>query len=353
MDSYAFTATKTLLVAATLLSGLSISNDSFGQDFSGVRKANEDSVVFIHSQRFRKDGTGIKENSYGTGFIISRDGHVLTAAHVVLSDDKDTVVETKASVRSRHAHSYPIRTIKRDAEVDVVLLLLPDAGVEWKPVSRGDSKTVPKDAPLYSLGFPGGSDQAPATGLLSHKFGPRGTWQTTLPINRGNSGGPIFDLNGKFVAVASAGDDPSQQITFAIPEAYARGLIQIASLNITGESYLVNVANIRPSAGPTAISQKFTFYQAVDHQGAASTAESFCLPDQYNVTTVNYGITTINGDDTRLVSIGPDVSRKNCVTLNAFVKGLGVTKVGPIVVDHKGRGWLGVNMTVDGALVKR
>ena len=48
-----------------------------------LRKANEDKVVYIESIKTRKDGTGAKEKRFGTGFVLSEEGHILTASHVI------------------------------------------------------------------------------------------------------------------------------------------------------------------------------------------------------------------------------------------------------------------------------
>lgn len=190
------------------------------QDYVGIRQQSEDSLIHIHSKKVKKDGTGADEDSYGTGFIVDKEGYVLTASHVVLKADSQTLVETTVSLRSKQGTRYKVETVKRDDEVDLILLVLPDVGTNWKPLKLGDSKSTPKDEPLYTLGFPGNSDLSSATGILSNKSAPNGTWQTTLPINRGNSGGPVFDRKGRVVAIAKAGDDAQQGKTYVIPSSF-------------------------------------------------------------------------------------------------------------------------------------
>jgi hypothetical protein len=316
-------------------------------DYTRIRAANENSVVFIHSKRTRKDGVGAPDESYGTGFIISQLGYVLTANHVILKADASTVVETKGTIRSRHNPKYKLELVKRDDDIDAALLLFPDVGVNWKPVEFGDSRGVPKDAPLYALGFPGNLDLAPATGILSNRFGPKGSWQTTLGINRGQSGGPVFDMNAKVIAIAAAGIDAYQGVTFAIPEAYVFGLRQLAAAPPSGGTQFVQ----SPNTPDILATQRFVFYRAVDHEAQTSARELYCLPREYQIQNVEYHVTTQNGPGTRLLSVAADKAAKNCVAVEAFIKGAGVTKVGPIIVDHKGRGWLGVEVNVEGKKV--
>lgn len=346
-----FINARLLIAFSLLLQVTSIySHVGYCQDYTSIRGANEPSVVFIHSKRTRKDGTGIPENNYGTGFLISKDGHVLTASHVVLKDDDQTIVDTSGSIRSRHGQRYKLEPIKRDEDLDIALLMFPDVGIDWKPVTFGNSRSVPKDAHLYALGFPGNFELSPATGILSNKFGPKGTWQTTLPINRGHSGGPVFDIAGKVVAIASAGSDEFQQITFVIPESYAIGLRQLA-LNIGWNMF--DFASQSPSTPRTeTISRKFVFYQAVDHEGQMSEKEFFCLPRGYEVTSIKPKVTTQNGPGTKLTGVSIDPVKTNCVAVSAFIKGAGVARIGPIIVDHKGRGWLGAELDVNGQRIK-
>lgn len=320
------------------------------EDYSAIRKANEDSIVYIHSKKIRKDGQGVPENSYGTGFIIEDTGHLMTSSHVILEEDEDHVVETSGRVRSRYSNPFRLELVKRD-NVDVAIAMFPDVGQKWQPVRFGNSKNVPKDAPLYTLGFPLNSDLASATGILSSKFGPKGQWQTTLPIDRGNSGGPIFDLTGKVVAIASGGNDVARAITYAIPEFYVTGLRLVSA---KADPTMVFTKIVEPSdPNANSISKKFTFYRAVDHEGEESSTEEFCLPDGYKVSSVREHVTTINGSGTRLISVAPSQNTSNCVTLKAFIKGSGVVRFGPIIVDHKGRGWLGAEIDVEGRQTSR
>jgi hypothetical protein len=337
------TGTTSVLLALVLMAVAPTSLDVHAQDTTKIRLENEDSTVFIHSRRVRKDGTGIAENSYGAGFIVSEFGHVITARHVILKPDPQTIVETVGSIRSRHNQKYPLEVVRPDDDIDTALLVFPDVGIQWKPVKMGDSRAVPKDGPLYALGFPGTFDLTPATGILSNRFGPHGIWQTTLQINRGHSGGPVFDLTGKVVAVASAGSDEYQAITFAIPEAYFRGLIQMAStIHYTDIAY----TSLSSAVQKDPISQKFTFYRAVDHEGHATPQVPFCVPEGYRVTDMKSVITTKNGPGTDLVSVTPDKGKRNCVVVSAKINGAGVDKFGDIIVNHRGRGWLGVDLTV-------
>jgi S1-C subfamily serine protease len=109
--------------------------------------------------------------------------------------------------------------VKRDHEIDIAWLSLP-ATSTWIALLTGESGGVALGSPLYTLGFPLNSDLAGAPGILSNVQGPKGRWQTTLPIEHGDSGGPVLNLEGKVVAVASGGVDGTRAITYATPVDY-------------------------------------------------------------------------------------------------------------------------------------
>src|ERR1035438_3242438 len=99
-----------------------------------IQQNNQNSIVFIHSQRQQINGTGSSEDSYGTGFLISSQGNVLTASHVILSPTPDTIVENSGAVGSRHNTAYKLEFVRSDGNLDAAILRLPDVGQPWQPV---------------------------------------------------------------------------------------------------------------------------------------------------------------------------------------------------------------------------
>jgi S1-C subfamily serine protease len=314
--------------------------------YNSIRKSNEDKVIYIQSTKKRKDGVGAPEKNFGTGFLLTEEGHVLTASHVVLQADADTMVETTGRFGSAKTPPFELEFIKRDRDADAVLLQFPNTLRKLHGVTIGDSKRVPEDVPLYVLGFPVPLFNLNAgTGILSSKYGPQGRWVTSIPLNRGNSGGPIFDIKGHVIAIAIAGADEAQAITYAIPISHVNGLIDMVAINAS--SLRVNFTNNRKEA-----SQTFAFYQAVGHEKETISDETFCLPRNYRVTEFVEQIATQNGPETKMVSLARATKSSNCVVMTAQVKGLGVEKIGPITTEYKGRGWIGGNLLVRGEKVK-
>jgi S1-C subfamily serine protease len=185
-----------------------------------VRLKARHSMLFIEAVSQNNDGTK-RDVARSTGFIISDKGYGMTVAHAVPKTTSDTIVHYYASVGSRYASKFPVEVVRRDEDLDLALLRLPKVQ-DWRHfIGLGRSNDVPEDTRLYVLGFPRNSDLASAEGLLSSHFGPGGKWQTTLPLDYGNSGGPLFDARGRVIAVAAGGYDQARAITFVIPMDYA------------------------------------------------------------------------------------------------------------------------------------
>ncbi len=198
-----------------------------------IRQNNQDSVVFIHSQRRQKDGTGSPEDSYGTGFLISSQGNVLTASHVILNPTPGTTVENSGAVGSRHNTPYKLEFVRSDCNLDAAILLLPDVGQRWQPVAGFDETlSMNNGDPRFTLGFPQTSDLTPAHGELVDRLGPRGRWQTTLLIGPGSSGSPVFDSQGRVVALAVAGIRADPPVSYVVPTAELVGWIGAEAHNV-------------------------------------------------------------------------------------------------------------------------
>jgi len=309
------------------------------QDVGAIRKSNMASVLFLHATVLSPDGGAVLKEDSGSGFILSANGHVLTAGHVIPADVG--ALEIEGYLASAPLQKFKLELVTRDTNLDLALLQLPDPGAgSWKPVTWGSSATVPEDAPLYALGFEQDTFSS-SQGFLRSKYGPKGTWKTSLPINHGDSGGPVFDLSGKVIAVAAGGYETANAITIVIPENYTRGLRQLASAAPAQDNLL--------ALNGSKVSRIFQFYKSVDSEVVTpqDVSERYCLDEGFAVTNVKTSVTTLNGP-TKLTSVAKSPDKANCVDLKGFVTGQGVDRVGPIVVNHKGRGWLGVELTVDG-----
>jgi len=157
--------------------------------------------------------------SMGSGFIISADGYVLTNNHVV--DGADNV-----TVRLSDRRELDAKVVGTDAEYDIALLKV--SASDLPVVSVGDSKAVKAGQWVVAIGSPFGFDHSVTAGIVSavgRNFGGIDQQyvpfiQTDVPINRGNSGGPLFNLNGQVVGINSqifSNTGGFMGVSFAIP----------------------------------------------------------------------------------------------------------------------------------------
>ncbi|HET6631141.1 MAG TPA: DegQ family serine endoprotease [Rhodanobacteraceae bacterium] len=143
-----------------------------------------------------------KHTSLGSGFIISSDGYVLTNNHVV--DHADSV-----TVLLHDRRSLKAKVVGTDKLYDIALLKI-DAD-DLPTVTLGDSRTLKAGQWVVAIGSPFGLDHTVTQGIVSavgRSLGARDQEytpfiQTDVPINRGNSGGPLFDMDGKVVGINS------------------------------------------------------------------------------------------------------------------------------------------------------
>lgn len=141
--------------------------------------------------------------SLGSGFIVSSDGYILTNTHVV--DGADTV-----TVRLQDRRTLTAKVVGSDPQYDIALLKV-DAGGSLPAVSIGDSRGLKPGQWVLAIGSPFGFDYSVTQGIVSAVGRNLGSQdqpytsfiQTDVPINRGNSGGPLFDLQGRVVGVNS------------------------------------------------------------------------------------------------------------------------------------------------------
>ncbi len=144
-----------------------------------------------------------KHTSLGSGFIISHDGYILTNNHVVDHADKVTV-------RLQDRRTLTAKVVGTDPTYDIALLKV-DAGDSLPMVSIGDSRSLKPGQWVLAIGSPFGFDYTVTQGIVSavgRNLGQRDQpytsfIQTDVPINRGNSGGPLFDLQGRVVGINS------------------------------------------------------------------------------------------------------------------------------------------------------
>ena len=177
------------------------------------------------SHRFGDDGD-TKRLALGSGFIIDPDGHIVTNNHVVGD-------ASKVEVTLQDGAKYTATIVGRDTRSDLAVLKI-DAGKPLPYVTFGNSDQAEIGDWVVAVGNPFGLGGTVTAGVLSargrdiHAGGFDDFLQVDAPINRGNSGGPTFDLNGNVIGINTAIYSPnggSVGIGFAVPSNAAQKVV--------------------------------------------------------------------------------------------------------------------------------
>jgi serine protease Do len=156
-----------------------------------------------------------KSNSLGSGFIIDKEGYILTNNHVI----EDA---TEIKVKLSNEKEYDAKIIGRDPKTDIALIKV-DAKNHLPVVNIGDSDKLEIGEWVVAIGNPFGLEQTVTAGIVSAKgrligSGPYDNFiQTDASINPGNSGGPLFNTRGEVIGINTAIVASGQGIGFAIP----------------------------------------------------------------------------------------------------------------------------------------
>jgi serine protease Do len=192
---------------------------------TGGEDEEQEQVPEIFRRFFGPGGPGVPRGgrpggvSLGSGFIISTDGYILTNNHVV--DGADSV-----TVRLSDRRELDAKVIGADAQYDIALLKVTASNLP--AVTVGDSKKLKPGQWVLAIGSPFGFDHSVTAGIVSavsRSFGGRDQQyvpfiQTDVAINRGNSGGPLFNLDGEVVGINSqilSNTGGFMGVSFAIP----------------------------------------------------------------------------------------------------------------------------------------
>jgi len=184
--------------------------DLFGKDFG------------IQVPQYREKGTEKKEIGGGTGFIVSKDGLILTNKHVVLDTTADYTVLTNTGKK------YEAEVLARDPMQDIAILKIE---ANFLPVVKlGDSDKLKMGQTVIAIGnvlgeFRNSVSLGIISGLSRNVIASGGGFsevlegiiQTDAAINPGNSGGPLLNIQGEVVGINTAVAREAENVGFAIP----------------------------------------------------------------------------------------------------------------------------------------
>jgi serine protease Do len=223
-----------------------------GQDFSALSKRLMPSVVNISTRQNAVRGDGLpafgpnsplnefndllgrgregmrRQSSLGSGFIIDAQGHIVTNNHVIEGADEIDVILSDGTV-------LPATLVGADTDVDLALLKV-NSRTALTPVPWGNSDTADVGQWVVAIGNPFGLGGTVTAGIISarNRDISAGSFddfiQTDAAINKGNSGGPLFNLRGEVIGVNTAIISPGEAggsvgVGFSVPANFAKQVV--------------------------------------------------------------------------------------------------------------------------------
>lgn len=156
-----------------------------------------------------------QQKSLGSGFVVDREGYIITNNHVVENADE-------IKVKLSNGKEFDAKVVGRDPKTDIALIKI-NGSSDLQPLKMGDSDALKVGNWVVAVGSPFGLEQTVTAGIISAKgrtigAGPYDNFiQTDASINPGNSGGPLINTNGEVIGINTAIIASGQGIGFAIP----------------------------------------------------------------------------------------------------------------------------------------
>lgn len=211
--------------------------------------------------------------SQGSGFVVDAKGTILTNAHVVTNVADAAGGRVRGAgrlyVEFRDRDRVPARIVGWDLFSDVAVVSVDPRAHLLQPVPLGDSSTVVVGAPVAAIGSPFNEQSSLSVGVVSATdrtidsltsgYSVSGAIQIDAPINRGNSGGPLFDAGGRVIGINAqirSTSGTAEGVGFAIPiDTARRALEQLMRTGRVSYAYIgVTTQDVTPG-----LARKFGF----------------------------------------------------------------------------------------------
>ena len=176
----------------------------------------------------------------GTGFAISSEGYIVTNYHVIDSAKQIIVQLSKIGIQKQ----FNAEIILTDKDNDLAIIQIKDSNFD----SLGNIPFTFKDnisqmgSKVYTLGYPlinsMGESVKLTDGLISSRTGFQGdisSYQISVPVQPGNSGGPLFDFNGNLIGVVNAKHQNTDNVSYAIKLGTLKNLIELLPISLNQE----------------------------------------------------------------------------------------------------------------------
>jgi S1-C subfamily serine protease len=247
-----------------------------GNDFapSTIYRARSGGVVTIIALFGGPAADGQGGASQGSGFVVSPRGYILTNSHVITTAGEGSPSESAdpaatVYVEFRDGDRVEAKVVGWDIFDDVGLLKVDPADHALEPVPLGDSSRVVVGEPVAAIGSPFGLDRTVTAGIvaatersidsLTSEYSLVDAIQTDAAINRGNSGGPLFDARGRVIGINAqirSESGNAEGVGFAVPINSARR--SMSQLIATGEVRYAYVGITTQTVTPS-IAERFDY----------------------------------------------------------------------------------------------
>ena len=203
-------STTTVIQQSPLSGNTKPTSDGTALTARDIYRQDSPGVVFITANVSQTGGSsqfGLPQSGVatGSGFVLDKQGTILTNAHVVDG-------ATKVTVAFGDKQAVPAKILGRDRTTDLAVLKVDPAKSNLQPLRLGSAKDVQVGDPVVAIGNPFGLDRTLTTGVVSAKqrqikglvdFSIDNVIQTDAAINPGNSGGPLIDAAGDVIGINS------------------------------------------------------------------------------------------------------------------------------------------------------
>jgi S1-C subfamily serine protease len=208
-----------------------------GFDPARIYDARANGVITVYAISDGHDRTG--DTAQGSGFVVSEAGYVMTNSHVITNAGEvpagDVAAADEIYVGFKDGDRIPAKVVGWDIFDDVGLLKVDPKAHALDPLPLGDSSRVVVGEPVAAIGSPFGEESSLAVGVVSatgrsiaaltSAYVLPDAIQIDAPINRGNSGGALFDSRGRVIGITAqirSDTGTAEGVGFAVPINSAR-----------------------------------------------------------------------------------------------------------------------------------
>ena len=190
--------------------------EAMSQDLAQIKRSQSSLIRDINKSKQVNNNTN-KARFGGTGFAIAANGYIVTNYHVIRGADSVYIQNNKGV-------SYKVKSFYNDPVNDIAVLKVNDPAFENMPALpytiRKSMSAIGES--VFTLGFPK-DDIVLGDGYVSSRNGINGdtlAYQVAIPVNPGNSGGPLLDNNGNIVGIINGKENKTDGATFAVKSKY-------------------------------------------------------------------------------------------------------------------------------------